>query len=74
MVNRISGNLRMAALSLTNAKCAMGEYCRRMKSRLGKAEGTTAVAHKLARLIYSMIQSKQPYNVIGMARRGQAQI
>jgi tRNA U55 pseudouridine synthase TruB len=52
----------MAAQGLTNAKCAMGEYCRRMKSRLGKAEGTTAVAHKLARLIYSMIQSKEPYN------------
>ena len=62
VVNRISGTLRMAAQGLTNAKCAMGEYCRRMKSRLGKAEGTTAVAHKLARLIYSMIQSKEPYN------------
>lgn len=62
VVNRISGTLRMAAQGLTNAKSAMGEYCRRMKSRLGKAEGTTAVAHKLARLIYSMIQSKQPYN------------
>ncbi len=62
VVNRISGTLRMAAQGLTNAKCAMGEDCRRMKSRLGKAEGTTAVAHKLARLIYSMIQSKEPYN------------
>ena len=51
----------MAAQGLTNAKCAMGDYCRRMKARLGKAEATTAVAHKLARLIYSLI-SKQPYD------------
>lgn len=61
VVNRLSAALRMAAQGLTNAKCAMGEYCRRMKARLGKAEGTTAVAHKLARLIYGLIQSKQPY-------------
>jgi len=51
----------MAAQGLTNAKCAMGDYCRRMKARLGKAEATTAVAHKLARLIYSLIQSRDPY-------------
>ena len=27
-----------------------------------KAEATTAVAHKLARLIYALISSKQPYD------------
>ena len=62
VVNRIAGTLRMAAQGLTNAKCTMGDYCRRMKARLGKAEATTAVAHKLARLIYSLISSKQPYD------------
>ncbi len=62
IVNRIAASLRMAAQGLTNAKCAMGDYCRRMKARLGKAEGTTAVAHKLARLIFALIQSKQPYD------------
>jgi len=61
VVNRVASTLRMAAQGLTNAKCAMGEYCRRMKARLGKAEATTAVAHKLARLIYSLIHSQQPY-------------
>jgi hypothetical protein len=62
IVNRIAGALRLAAQGLTNAKCAMGDYCRRMKARLGKAEGTTAVAHKLARLIFALIQSKQPFD------------
>ena len=33
-----------------------------MKARLGKAEGIVAVAHKVARLVYSMIKSQQPYD------------
>ena len=40
----------------------MGQYCRRLKGRLGKAEGITATAHKLARIIYSMIRSGQTYD------------
>jgi hypothetical protein len=33
----------------------MGEYVRRFKGRLGKAEGIVAGAHKLARIIWVMI-------------------
>ena len=40
----------------------MGDYFRRMKARLGKAEGLTAAAHKLIRIIYGMIQSRQSYS------------
>lgn len=61
IANRVSAALRMAAQGLGHAKSEMGEYCRRMKARLGKAEGITAVAHKLARLIYALIQSKEPF-------------
>ncbi len=32
-----------------------------MKSRLGKAEGIVAVAHKLARIVYAMITTGQAY-------------
>ena len=60
--NRISAALRLAAYGLQNAKCQMGQYCRRMKGRLGKAEGITATAHKLARILYSMIRSGRPYD------------
>ena len=31
-----------------------------MKGRLGKAEGITATAHKLARILYAMITTRQP--------------
>lgn len=61
--NRIAAALRLAAYGLQNAKCQLGQYCRRMKGRLGKAEGITATAHKLARIIYSMIRSGRAYDV-----------
>ena len=60
--NRIAAALRLAAYGLQNAKCQMGQYCRRMKGRLGRAEGITATAHKLARIIYSMIRSGRAYD------------
>jgi len=62
VVNRMSQALRMAAQGVANAHNAMGEYCRRIKAKLGKAEGKTAVTHKLARLIYAMVQTKAPYD------------
>ena len=62
VVNKITEALRLCAFSAGHSKSAMGEYTRRMKGRLGKVEGITAAAHKLARILYSMIASRQPYN------------
>jgi transposase len=60
--NRLAEALRLAAFGLEKAKCRMGEYCRRMKGRLGKAEGITATAHKLARVIYALISNGRNYD------------
>jgi transposase len=60
--SRLSAALRMAAMALGHAKNALGDFCRRMKARLGKAEGITAVAHKLARMLYAMIATRQTYD------------
>lgn len=60
--NRLAAALRMCALGVANAKSRMGEYSRRMKGRLGKAEGITATAHKIARIIYAMIATGRPYD------------
>jgi transposase len=59
--NRIANILRMAANALSRAPGRMGEYVRRFKGRLGKAEGIVAGAHKLARIIWAMVVSGQPY-------------
>lgn len=58
---RLAAALRMAAQTLGHSKSALGDLCRRLKGRLGKAEGITAMAHKLARILYSMILTRQPY-------------
>ena len=39
----------------------MGAFYRRMAAKLGKAEAITATAHKLARLIYSMLRNGGEY-------------
>lgn len=60
--HRLADAFRLAANSLSRANDAMGQYCRRMKGRLGKAEGTVAVAHKLARIVYAMITTGKAYD------------
>lgn len=60
--NPLSVALRMAAMTLWRSESDLGDYCRKMKARLGKAEGITATAHKLARIIYAMIKSGRPYD------------
>lgn len=60
--NRLANILRLAASALGRAAGPMGDYVRRMKGRLGKAEGIVAGAHKLARIIWAMIVSGQPYD------------
>lgn len=62
VAHRLADAFRLAANSLSRANDAMGHYCRRMKGRLGKAEGIVAVAHKLARIVYAMITTGKAYD------------
>jgi transposase len=61
VTSRIANSLRLAANALSREQGRMGEFVRRFKGRLGKAEGIVAGAHKLARIIWAMIVSGQPY-------------
>ena len=61
VVNRASDALRLAAQSLERSQSALGGFARRMKARLGAAEGITATAHKLARIIYRLIKHGETY-------------
>jgi transposase len=60
--SRLARALRLAAFGLHRAENKMGQLCRRLKGRLGKAEGLTATAHKLARIIYAMILHQTSYD------------
>ena len=60
--NRAALALRMAAQSLHHSQTFLGEYYRRMRARLGAPKAITATAHKLARIIYRLLTTRQPYD------------
>jgi transposase len=60
--NRAALALRMAAQGLHRSQTFLGEYFRRMKARLGTPKALTAAAHKLARIVYHMITTRQEYD------------
>lgn len=64
--NRAAIALRLAANTLYDSKCAFGGYLRRMKMRLGSPKAITALAHKLAKLIYMMLKYGHEYVEKGM--------
>lgn len=65
VANRVASTLRLAASSLHNSHSALGAYLRRQKARLGTPKAITATAHKLARLIYSMLKCGTHYVDVG---------
>jgi len=59
--NRAATSLRLAANALHRSDSALGAYLRRKKAHLGAPKAITATAHKLARIIYSMLKYGQKY-------------
>jgi transposase len=53
--NRVRQALKMAAMSLKHSDSALGAFYRRLCSRMDKPSANTAVAHKLARMVYFML-------------------
>jgi hypothetical protein len=60
--NRAALGLRLAAQALHRSQTFLGDYFRRMKARLGAPSAITAVAHKLARIVYHLIKTQQEYD------------
>ena len=63
VVNRAAQALRLAAAALRSSKSALGRsaYFRRLCSRMDKPKAVTAAAHKLARMIYTMLTKGEEY-------------
>ena len=59
--NRATQALRLAAAALRKSESALGAYFRRMCARMDKPKAITATAHKLARLIYTMLTKGEEY-------------
>ena len=59
--SRAATAFRLAAQALANSYSALGAYYRRMRARLGAPKAITATAHKLARLVYSLLRYGTAY-------------
>jgi len=59
--NRAAQALRLAAAALRSSQSALGAYFRRLCARMDKPKAVTAAAHKLARLIYTMLTRGEEY-------------
>lgn len=66
--NRARRAFRLAAMSLTHSDSALGAFYRRLCTRMDKPRANTAVAHKLARLVYFMLTRGEAYVDEGQQR------
>ena len=66
-MNRAAQALRLAAAALRSSKSALGAYFRRLCSRMDKPKAVTAAAHKLARMIFTMLTKGEEYTDQGQA-------
>ena len=60
--SRVAEALRLGAQSLWQAKNYFGDLYRRWKARLGAPKAITAMAHKLARILWHMINYQEAFN------------
>lgn len=67
--NRAGDLFRMAAYSLHHDQSPLGDYLRRMKSKLGPAGATVATAHKIAIIFYTMVKKQVEYDETLWAQR-----
>jgi transposase len=72
--NRAAQLFRLAAYSLHHSQTPLGDYLRRMKAKLGPAAATTATAHKIAVIFYTMVKRQVEYDdTLWAARNAQRQ-
>lgn len=60
--NPVADIFRLAAQSLHHSDSYLGAYYRRMRAKLGAPKAVTATAHKLARIYYHLVTTKQAYD------------
>jgi len=60
--SRAARALRLAAYALFRSQSWLGQYYRRMRARLGAPKAITAAAHKLARILFHLLTTRQPYD------------
>jgi transposase len=70
--NRAANALRMAAQAAGRTQTAIGGFYRRKKGPLGAQKANKATAHKIARVLYHLVRTKQEYADGGLEAYEQA--
>jgi transposase len=70
--NRVRYALRMAASSLHRDKSYLGDKYRRLRARLGAPKAITAMAHQLARIIWTLITRQVAFDLSVFAHHEKA--
>ena len=65
---RVKRTLRVATQSLHRSKSLLGAKYRALRARLGASKAITAMAHKLARILWYLVTYKIPYDESVFAR------
>src|SRR6476469_5082607 len=61
VINRAATALRLAATTLLRSQSYLGAQYRRLRAKLGAPKAITAMAHKLARLVYRLLKWGHAY-------------
>jgi transposase len=61
VLNRAATALRLGASTLLRSQTYLGAQYRRLRTKLGAPKAITAMAHRLARLVYRMLKYGQQY-------------
>jgi transposase len=60
--HRVATAFRLAAQALHHSDTVLGQFYRRMRAKLGAPQAVTATAHKLARIFYHLVTTKEAYD------------
>lgn len=60
--NRVTQEFRMAAQSLHHSQSYLGDFYRSQRARYGAIKAIKNTAHKLARIFYHLVTTRQPYD------------
>jgi len=66
--NRVANAFRLAAQSLHNHKSYLGDFYRSQRARHGAPKAIKNTAHKLARIFYHLVTTRQAYDVTVFAK------
>ena len=65
---RLARALRMGAESLHHRQSYLGAFYRHLRAQHGAPKAITIAAHKLARIVYHLLKTRQPYDESVFAR------